>query len=203
MKIHLILLDLGKVIFEYNWENTCSYWSEITGKKYEDIKQKFTFDDQQWHKFERGEVDKKAMLLYVNKQLGLKLTQKEFEDGCNAIYMEVRKGVDKFLLKLKKDYPLAALTNTNEIHYPTWKRIYADAMSPIDKFFVSHKMKCRKPEPKAYEKVIKYYKLKPEEILFLDDQPPNIDGARNCGMNAIHVISFEQMKKEVEKALKA
>ena len=67
---------------------------------------------------------------------------------------------------------------------------------------MSQEIGYRKPEKETYEHVLNAYPLKPEEILFLDDMPQNIDGARNAGMQAIHVISFEQMRDDINKILK-
>jgi putative hydrolase of the HAD superfamily len=201
MKFKLILFDLGRVIFDYSWDNTASYWSEITGKPYEEIKSKFTFDDDIWHRFERGEEQPEAMRHFVNTQLKTDLTREQFENGCNAIYMQTREGIGELLSELKKDYKLAALSNTNAIHTPVWKRIYADVLCHFGKMFLSQEIGSRKPEPGIYQYVIDHYQIEPGEILFLDDIPINVDGARNAGMQAIRVISFDQMKADIEKAL--
>lgn len=45
--------------------------------------------------------------------------------------------------------------------------------------------KCMKPDPKIYEILLKRYKIVPEQSLFFDDRPENVEGARKVGINGV------------------
>ena len=49
----------------------------------------------------------------------------------------------------------------------------------------SWKEKCMKPDPKIYEILLKRYKIVPEQALFFDDRPENVEGARKVGINGV------------------
>ena len=49
----------------------------------------------------------------------------------------------------------------------------------------SWKEKCMKPDPKIYEILLKRYKIIPEQALFFDDRPENVEGARKVGINGV------------------
>jgi putative hydrolase of the HAD superfamily len=60
--------------------------------------------------------------------------------------------------------------------------------SHFDHLFLSHETGFFKPEPAAYLEVIRKLALAPQQILFFDDKPENVDAARQTGMEA-HVVN--------------
>lgn len=50
--------------------------------------------------------------------------------------------------------------------------------------FISSDLKMMKPAPEFYRYVIQRIGLPPQEILFIDDNKANVDGARAVGMDA-------------------
>jgi len=60
-----------------------------------------------------------------------------------------------------------------------------------DKLFLSHLIGYEKPHPKAYIKVLEYFKVKPEETLFVGHDREEIEGAKKVG---IKTISWKDLK---------
>lgn len=60
-----------------------------------------------------------------------------------------------------------------------------------------------KPDPRAYRSGCAALGLAPDEILFVDDQMRNVEGARQFGLNAMHfsVLDPEASFREVERRL--
>lgn len=50
---------------------------------------------------------------------------------------------------------------------------------------VSGREKVAKPDRRIYELLLSRYGLEPESTVFIDDHPPNIEGARACGVQAV------------------
>jgi HAD superfamily hydrolase (TIGR01509 family) len=69
----------------------------------------------------------------------------------------------------------------------------------FEKVFSSHEIHARKPEYEAYEIVLKYLGLEPEDVIFLDDNPEYVRAASRMNITGIHVTSFEQMVEELKK----
>ena len=201
MNIKLIIFDLGKVIFEYSWDNTCKYWSALTGRPLEEIKSRFSYDDPTWHDFEEGKITAEAIRAHVNAQLDLELSMEEFEKGCNAIYEDIYPGIDELMADLKQHYTLIGLSNTNEIHYKAWSVIYAPVLIHLRKIYISNTIGWRKPKTEIFQYVLDACGFPGEEVILLDDQQLNIDGAKNAGMHAIQVISTKQMEKDLRSFL--
>lgn len=53
----------------------------------------------------------------------------------------------------------------------------------FDGVLFSAEVKCMKPQKEMYQHLFSRFGLKPEECFFVDDQPLNIDAAKECGMD--------------------
>ncbi|KKT54307.1 MAG: Acyl-CoA dehydrogenase family member 10 [Candidatus Woesebacteria bacterium GW2011_GWA1_44_23] len=60
----------------------------------------------------------------------------------------------------------------------------------------SYNVGSRKPEQKIFLEALKITNSKPEETLFVDDSPENIEAARQIGINTIQFDNFEQFLTE-------
>ncbi len=83
------------------------------------------------------------------------------------------------------------------IHSKVWKTKYADTLRHFQKIFSSHELKVRKPDTKAYQIVLDYLRVEPQQAVFLDDNIDNIKGADQLGIKTILVTSYKQMTDEL------
>lgn len=81
----------------------------------------------------------------------------------------------------------ACLSNTNAHH---WSIMLGEAHSghpaalPLHRLryrFASHLLGLRKPQRAIYDHVLRAAGVRPHEVVFFDDAPANIDGAKACG----------------------
>jgi len=198
MKITALIFDLGGVVFNFSFDNTFDIWSVETGKNADELKRRFNFSDSNFEKFERSDITRMQFIDSISKQLDFKFDFKTFEKGWNSIYMESIQDMDQLLMDLKKQFRLVALTNTNEIHAEVWKKKYKDILQHFEKVFCSYEIRTRKPETKAFQVVLNYLNLSPNETIFLDDKEEFINGAKQLGINTILVTSFNQMLQELK-----
>lgn len=61
-------------------------------------------------------------------------------------------------------------------------------LDPIELRFFSCRLRRVKPEPEAYHDVIRGLDAEPQDIVFFDDRPANVDAARQLGIRA-HVFT--------------
>jgi putative hydrolase of the HAD superfamily len=57
----------------------------------------------------------------------------------------------------------------------------------------------RKPDPAIYQRAIDIVGASPERILFIDDRPENIGGAKTAGLSAIRFAGLDAFRLEFEK----
>jgi glucose-1-phosphatase len=192
-----IIFDLGKVVFDLSFDRTFQYWADISGREFADLKNRFAFDES-FEKFERAELLPSQFRTIVCSQLGLTLQDDEFDAGWCSLYLDTYSGIDELLIRLKQNYRVVALTNTNSIHHSVWPLKYSSSLRHFEKIFSSHELRTRKPEKESYRHVLDYLKVLPSETVFLDDNKSNVDAARELGINALLVSSPEQLAADLK-----
>jgi putative hydrolase of the HAD superfamily len=98
-------------------------------------------------------------------------------------------GVPETLRALRGRVRTAVLSNTNAIHWEQENRAW-DLEGLVDVPFLSYRTGRLKPDADAYEHVCETMGVAPAAVLFLDDNPPNVEAARAVGMAAEHVVGF-------------
>jgi FMN phosphatase YigB (HAD superfamily) len=99
-------------------------------------------------------------------------------------------GVPEMLDRLQDRYRLAALSNSNALHWPRMMNELKLA-EMLPNAVSSHQIGIMKPNRSAFEVVLNQLNWKPEEVLFLDDLQVSVDNARSLGMQAIKVNGVE------------
>jgi putative hydrolase of the HAD superfamily len=64
-------------------------------------------------------------------------------------------------------------------------------------FFTSCFLGLRKPDPRIYRLAVNLTQRNPEECLFVDDRPLNVESARGVGMHAIRFENAAQLRREL------
>ncbi len=119
----------------------------------------------------------------------MELDDERMRAGWCAIFAgEIAETVG-LLRELAGRLPLYAFSNTNAAHQREWARRFATALAPFRRIYVSHEMKARKPEREPFETIAREIGAPPERILFFDDLPENVAGARVAGLAAVQVTS--------------
>lgn len=195
-----LIFDLGKVVFDLSFDRVFSAWAASGGSTFEEVRKRFEFNHLFDH-FEKDAITPAAFRKEVCDMIELDLEDAAFDDGWCALYMDVYPQAEKMLQDLKQKYRIVALTNTNSIHQPVWMQKYQDVLGHFEKVFISNEMRLRKPEKEIYKEVLNYLDVKPEEVVFLDDNPDNIRGAEAIGIKGILVTSPEQMQEELYQLL--
>ena len=95
---------------------------------------------------------------------------------------------------------ILVLSNTNEIQFPYCIRKFfnvdGDSVENyFDHLYLSYEMKMTKPSEEIFLKLLSDEGIKPEEAVFLDDGPANVETARRLGMQVYHVMPNENYSK--------
>jgi len=68
----------------------------------------------------------------------------------------------------------------------------------FDDMTISSEVGIVKPDPKIFQTALERLEVHPQESIFIDDFPHNVDGARNINMRAIHFQTRDQTLSELE-----
>ncbi len=110
---------------------------------------------------------------------------------------DVADGAFDLVRRLRANYRVACLSNSNELH---WAR-YQSFIAEFDVAISSHLCGRLKPDRDAFEAAALLCDARPADICFFDDSQQNIDGARSVGMHAFLVNDIEDLETIVNAAL--
>lgn len=121
----------------------------------------------------------------------------EFIDRhIDAMTGEVSGMRDVLVRMRERGYKMYGLTNWSCAVYEVIEKY--DILRMMDGTVISSEEKLIKPDVAIYKRLCRRYGLKPEECLFTDDRPVNVEGAKKAGMHAIVFTSAAQYEKDAE-----
>lgn len=187
-----LLFDLGRVVLDIDFTKTLACWAGHAGCLPTDIAARFVYDDI-YKRHERGEISDEAFFAALRGLLKLDLSDAQFLEGWNALFAGEMPGIAALLARARQRLPLYAFSNTNRAHVAHFSKQHADLMGNFRKIFLSSSIGLRKPDPEAYRHVIAAIGAPAQRIVFFDDLIENIEGARACGLTAVHVTSADDV----------
>lgn len=184
-KVDIVLFDLGKVVVDFDTSRIVTELAGRTKKSPEDIARAISTEPL-YHDFERGRITAADFHRALQHTLGLVVSFNEFLPIWNNIFTQ-KPDMEQLVRETKRRFRIAALSNTNELHW-NYLRQQFRIMHSFDDYFLSHTLHTRKPEEKIFNAVLAYYGLAPNRIAYFDDVPEYTAAARERGILA-HVFT--------------
>ncbi len=198
--IRALVLDFGNVISEPHDTGCYARMAAISGLSTEFFMKGF------WKfrpEFDRGDINGMQMYRDVLADAGVSLPESELDSLALRLLEEdlgswfhISREVTEWALALQSDgLRLGILSN---MPYDFMER-YGDRIELFTKADVavfSCFVNQIKPEPPIYQTLIDRIGCAPEEIVFFDDLPANVEAARRAGINAFVWTGLEQGKRD-------
>ncbi len=184
-----LLFDLGRVVLDIDFSQTLSCWAGHAGCDPADFAGRFSSRDEIYLRHETGEISDAEFFASLRATLGIGISDAQFLEGWNAIFAGEMPGIAEQLARAARRLPLYAFSNTNSAHVKHFSAAYADVLGHFRELFLSSSIGLRKPDAAAFDHVVKAIGMPAGRIVFFDDLAENIEGARACGLTAVHVTS--------------
>ena len=191
-EIKNIIFDLGGVILNLSTHTTVAQFARLGNISDETVSGRM-MQSQEFHDYEKGLISDVKFRDIVRGMLGINVSDAEIDTCWNAMLLDIPIARIQLLERLRGQYRIFLLSNTNEIHLRCFTDILSKltGKSSLDEYFdgayYSHRMNMRKPDQEIYEVVLQENGLKPEHTIFLDDNLSNLKGAELCGIKTFHV----------------
>ena len=92
--------------------------------------------------------------------------------------------------------PLYALTNWSAETFPIARERF-DFLGWFDGLVVSGEVGVAKPDPAIYRRLANDFGLTPSASVFIDDQPRNVEAAREAGFDALQFLDAETLRADL------
>jgi putative hydrolase of the HAD superfamily len=198
--VDALLFDLGNVVIEIDFNRAVAHWATHAGCEEGLIRDRFR-RDHAYDQHERGKIDRNAYFSALRTNLGIDISDAHLRDGWNSILIGAMPGISDLLATAAERFPLYAFTNSNPEHLKCLSDRFADLLRSFRRVFVSSNIGLRKPEPEAYRQVIDSIGVPAHRILFFDDLIENIEGARACGLQTVHVQTSTDVRDALSRLL--
>jgi putative hydrolase of the HAD superfamily len=125
-------------------------------------------------------------------------SQEQLEAIYNSLTV-IDENVLDLVKKLSEKYPLYSIANEVE----KWTDIREDLYGfrkYFKKLYISSEVGMRKPEEGIYKLFLTETGLQPEECLFIDDKPINIEAAKNLNFQTFLYKDFNNLREFILKS---
>lgn len=191
-KIKNIIFDLGGVILPIDISRTTEAYRELGITNIEEL---FALGhaDSFFKEYEVGNIGDQEFIDRIKRLLNDAATDNIVIDAWNALLLDFHPEIIDFIKTLRLKYRLFLFSNTNAIHHSSFLKKYSEISdgenfdSLFEKAWYSHIIKMRKPDVKAFKFIIGESNIDAAETLFIDDALVNVEGAKEAGLQAIHL----------------
>jgi FMN phosphatase YigB (HAD superfamily) len=186
-----ILFDLGGVILDIDVQATRRRFYEL-GLPALFMQYPENMLTDLFFRYETGKLSTVQYRDEVRRISGLEIADRDIDEAWCAMLVGIPAERTGLITRLKQRYKLFMLSNTCALHVPIFEQMYLEAagvpMQEIfDGLYYSFEIGHHKPDREAWEHVIRYAGIRPEETLFLDDNIHNIKASQELGFRAIHI----------------
>lgn len=201
-----LFLDLGQVTVRLNMQHCIDAFKKLG---INDVDQQITNSRQHgiFNGIELGLVSVEDFHSHVREHYGVQATDEQIDAAWNAFILDTPVELQQLIKKLHQKYNTYVLSNTNQIHYDYWADHCMGGEGGctveecFNKCYLSNDLHLAKPDPAIYKAVLADCGANPSECFYLDDNPANVEAARQLGWNVEVSTTPEQTVSILSKFL--
>ena len=184
--VSALAFDLGNVLVRVDQMKLAGWLAPHTQAAPEEILA-LTFASSLKADYDCGRLSSQVFYQQLMDRLNCLLPYEQFCQYWTGIFSPWE-GMQTVVARLQERYPLFIVSNTDPLHFE-----YVLANFPVlrhfSRFILSYQLGSQKPEPGIYQALIAALETSPEQCLFIDDQLPNVEAARQHGLQAWQFFS--------------
>ena len=198
-KITTIIFDLGEVILTNDW----TFYCPEKDKEFDDYYHIPGFiykKTRLFNEFHTGKISETEFWKISLEEAGAKTTDsKKAIEIARKYQREKEPEMSDLLKNLKQNGYKLGVISTSSKEMIDWKIKNFKLRSYFDCIIDSGYSGLIKPDPKIYQLALDKFKVKPEETVFIDDTPKNVEAANNLGINGLLFGKRDNLIKDLQK----
>jgi putative hydrolase of the HAD superfamily len=195
-KITTLFLDIGGVLLTNGWGHVSRH---LAAEKFQlDIPE---METRQTLTFDTYELGKLTLEEYLDRTVFYEERSFNRNEFREFMFAQSKKlpGMIEFIIELKKKYNLKIAVVSNEGRELNTYRIETFNLANFVDFFISSSyVHFRKPDIDIFKLALDISHVKPEEVIYIEDQPMFVSVAESLGITGIHHTSYEDTCKKLE-----
>jgi len=192
--VKVLLFDLGGVLVEFSGVREVAPLLRLEATEAEIVKR--------WSRcphtkaFGLGLLSREDFAERFVRDWELDLPPGHFLQAFRSWSSRLLPGAAELLASLRPRFRLAALSNSNELH---WERNANDlgVNDLFDLAISSHQVGFCKPDPRIYQVALERLGVPPDQVMFFDDVHANVVAAAQLGMRAFQVDGVEGVRERL------
>lgn len=187
-KIKNIIFDFGGVLINLDYETPLKMLKSHAQTDVEVI-WKLLEEKKVFELYEGGLISDNEFRASLNNFFVMDLPNESIDEIWNAILVDIPQHRIDLLEKVKTNYRIFLLSNSNQIHYVNYvqqlkdKYGYNNFDEIFEKAYFSHNLKMLKPNKEIFQYVLNAHNFQAEETLFIDDTLKHTQGANKLGIH--------------------
>jgi len=183
MSVKAVVFDLGKVLVDFDYGIAARRLAEQSSAPADAIR---AVIDQSplLFRYERAGITSEQFFEEVRRQISFRSSFDEFAAAFADIFTEIPEMTRLHAELRARGLPTFVLSNTNAIAISHVRRNFP-FFAHFSGYVFSYEHAVLKPEPRIYEIVEEQSGCRGAELLFIDDNSKNVEGAAQRGWNVI------------------
>lgn len=196
--IRLVLFDMDDVLCAYDWPGRVAELARLSGRPPDVIAQAI------WHsgfedEADAGHIDAEAYLAGFAERLGIPFTRADWTANRRAA-MTAWPDMLSLAARIGQHARIGILTNNGHLTRAVLDELFPE-LGPIfgDDILTSAAMGVQKPDPEIFRRALAHFGAAPDETLFTDDRPDNVEGAIAAGLHGHVHTGAEPLRAKLAK----
>jgi putative hydrolase of the HAD superfamily len=193
----LITFDLGNVLTIVDEGPAIREFARLAGISAERVRL-VCFDPGAKRPLETGKISFPEFARAAMGEMGLRIDLARFTEIFNSA-LTPNVAIFGLVERVTARYRVAVCSNTSEAH---WKleRDRLPFAGRFDPAVLSYEVGAMKPDRRIYDAISRASGIHHEDIVFIDDSLPNVEGARATGIRAIHFTTVAMLEGDLARA---
>lgn len=186
-----LIFDFGNVLFDIDLFAFEREMKQALGNDFDAISQTLR-NERFFEHYETGGLSTEEFLGKLCLATHNRISETQVVNAWNAILLGMPQHRFELLSTLRQRYKVFLLSNINDLHehwiadYMLRQHALPDYETRFfDGVYFSHLVRLRKPSLEVFEYVLADAELLPEQTVFFDDLPENVDAAKQAGIQGI------------------
>ncbi len=202
-----IVFDMGGVLVDLSRERSVRQFEALGVSDASDLINPYSHNGL-FGSLENGDVTTFEFCQRLSEHCGKELHPEAIREAWKSMVNPAPVYKLDYILELRKRYKCYVLSNNNDM-IVEWAKTsdFSDARRPIsdyfDRMYFSYELKCMKPHPEIFHKMIADSGIIPSESLYIDDGIQHLETAKSLGFVTLLAENGKDWRDAVDQCLQA